>query len=332
MKILINNLFNGVLQRGIVNYTRNLSVCLSSMGQDVKMLNSDFIVFSSVAPRGLFNFAFVFCEQLVVPLMSIFFQRVISPYNSASIILSIFSNKQLLVVHDFIPYSYCFSVSQLYLRSTVLIHSLFCRDVAFITTSVEREAIRRGLFLGSKRYILPNSFFEIEEFMNVEKGKQSCEDYVLLCSGTSKNKDLSGALDLLSHIEPSAQVVVLGAPQYDVGSSAHSSVVFLEKLDISEVAKYYLNCKFVWVHSMSEGFGRSIVEARIAGKRVLASAIPEFLEQADENVYFYRNREEFVKGWNIVSQQPSDVVYECGYNEITKKALESWCVRDPSLV
>jgi hypothetical protein len=325
VKILINNLFDGVLQRGIVNYTRNLNFCLIKMGHNIKIVDSKFIPFSTNMPRIIFNVTFVLYEQFILPLIGIFYAKIIYPYNSSSMILSIFSSKQILVIHDFIPYSKKYSPSLLYLRCTVFIHSFFKRDVAFITPKIEQEAIQRGLFLNSKRYVIPNCFFEIENLLKQKKDSKFNFEYVLLCSGLSENKDLKGALNLLKLISNEVRVIILGAPNFKIEENLNHSLVILDQLLIEEVASYYRNAKFVWVHSQSEGFGRSIVEARLAGKAVLASAIPEFLEQSSENVYFYHDSSEFVEAWEMADKPVQENNYTCEYNENAKLSLERWC-------
>jgi hypothetical protein len=48
------------------------------------------------------------------------------------------------------------------------------------------------------------------------------------------------------------------------------------------------------VHSLREGFGRCLVEGRLAGLRVICMDIPEFAWLRDGDVYLYRNADEFM--------------------------------------
>ena len=61
------------------------------------------------------------------------------------------------------------------------------------------------------------------------------------------------------------------------------------RLSDAEVARAYRSHAVVWVHSLREGFGRCVVEGRLAGARVLATDIAEFAELRDGDVYLYKN-------------------------------------------
>ena len=50
------------------------------------------------------------------------------------------------------------------------------------------------------------------------------------------------------------------------------------QLSDRDVAAEYQKHEIVWVHSLREGFGRCVVEGRLAGSRVICTNIPEFAE------------------------------------------------------
>jgi hypothetical protein len=66
------------------------------------------------------------------------------------------------------------------------------------------------------------------------------------------------------------------------------------QLSDREVAAEYQKHDIVWVHSLREGFGRCVVEGRLAGSRVICTAIPEFAELRDDAVYLYADAAAFM--------------------------------------
>lgn len=322
MKVLINNLFQGVLARGISTYTHNLSLGISQIDHKVTVIESSSIPFSPHFPRFIFNILFIFWEQIVIPIRALFHDRVIFPYNSASLLLSVFSNKQMLIIHDFIPYDRNFSISLLYLKFTVFVHSKFRRDVAFITSSVESESLRRGYFRDSKRFIIPNTFFDFQQNLAKQEHAQITGDYILLCSGMSENKDLVGAIRL-ARMLPGQRFLVLGASSERNRELAGLSIKFLPQVSAEMVANVYKFAKYVWVHSNNEGFGRSIVEARLAGKVVIASNIEAFRAQSDSSVFLYGTEAQFIKSVSDASSYVADP-YVCKYNSIAIRSLDEW--------
>jgi hypothetical protein len=70
------------------------------------------------------------------------------------------------------------------------------------------------------------------------------------------------------------------------------------QLSDAQVAAEYQEHEITWVHSLREGFGRCLIEGRLARSRVICSNIPEFLTQRDEmhdpEIYLYNNPAEFM--------------------------------------
>jgi hypothetical protein len=66
------------------------------------------------------------------------------------------------------------------------------------------------------------------------------------------------------------------------------------QLSDRQVAHEYRAHTIVWVHSLREGFGRCVVEGRLAGSRVIASEIAEFAELKDDDVYLYKDATAFM--------------------------------------
>lgn len=139
----------------------------------------------------------------------------------------------------------------------------------------------------------------------MEGGDFTQGNYVLLCTGSGKNKDLHGALKLYAeHLAPRHMpLYILGlAGDRTIVSewlSEHpavnaSIITILPRLTDVEVVEAYMGARWVWVHSRNEGYGRSIAEAKCCGRYTVATNIPPFREQRDSRVYLYWNSCEFV--------------------------------------
>ncbi len=304
--IYINNFFHGILLRGIPIYAENLLLGIRVSGRNAKMFSCS-PLFHSI-PRGFLNIFFVIFEQLVFPISAMRSKKTIYPYNSVSIIDSLLG-RSVLIIHDFIPnHKSDRSLAARYIRFTQQVHALLGRDVAFVSKSTAKIARRLKAFPKSKKYYLPNTFYMFQELaMNV-----NClaGDYILLCSGRGPNKDLIGALELAysSNVFANAKIRILGLAGdrslvdkwCKVRSLASDHIHVCGKLSDLDVLKEYKSSRWVWVHSLAEGYGRSIAEAKICGKYVLASDIPPFREQISDTVFLYRNRDQFLLNANRV--------------------------------
>jgi hypothetical protein len=67
------------------------------------------------------------------------------------------------------------------------------------------------------------------------------------------------------------------------------------QLTDKQVAKEYQGHSIVWVHSLREGFGRCVVEGRLAGARVICTNISEFVELRDDDVCLYNDPADFLQ-------------------------------------
>jgi glycosyltransferase involved in cell wall biosynthesis len=310
--IVINNFFSGILQRGIPIYAENLMIGIRESGQMVKM--STCPTFLNGLPRWILNLLFVINEQLIFPVATIFVSKTVYPFNSVSIIDSLMG-RSLLIIHDFIPnHKSDRSLAALYIKLTQYIHSKLGGDVAFVSRSTEKIARRLNVFPISKKFYLPNSFYL---FQDLAKNLSCSEgDYVLLCTGRGKNKDLVGALQLAysSGLLSNSKIRVLGLAgdrsvidKWCCANSIKSNRIFVcGKLSDFDVVKQYKSSRWVWVHSLSEGYGRSIAESKICGKYVLASDIPPFREQICASLFLYRGLDQFLGFTNHIEANISD--------------------------
>ena len=298
-KVLVFNFFAGIFHRGIPLYVDNLSVALESQGLRVTQFRCP--RFLHRQPRWFINLVFVFCEQFVMPLASLAYWRTIHPSNSVSVLSSIFG-RPLLIVHDFIPNrrkNKAFAAR--YIRTTQRIHDCRGGDVAYISRGNQRTARLTHRFMRSWTYLFPNAFFRFAELLSAVAPPR--ENYVLLCSGWGKNKDLEGALTLYlqSRLYETRSLHILGLQGVGDRVAAFCAmhpelagrVTVLPKIDDAAVVACYEKAAWVWVHSLQEGFGRSIAEARLCGCRVAAANIPPFREQRDAAVTLYAGLDEF---------------------------------------
>ncbi|MER1559030.1 hypothetical protein KC905_24220, partial [Enterobacter hormaechei] len=101
-KVLLFNFYKGILYRGIPIYSSNLITALEKNGCIVNEWSCP--KFAQKLPRAIIDLLFVLCEQVIIPMISIMgrYEKVIYPYNSCSVI-SAFSKKSILIIHDFIP-------------------------------------------------------------------------------------------------------------------------------------------------------------------------------------------------------------------------------------
>lgn len=298
-RFLISNFFGGVLQRGIPIYVQNLRIALEQEGITCREVRCPAML--RRLPHPWLGLLFITWEQLVMPVLSLGYDHAFYPYNSTSILDSV-TGKSVLVVHDFIPNSRRNTkVLANYIRTVQRIHAWFGRDVIYVSRSTARIGKRSGRFPRSLTYLFPNSFYQFMKHVSDEP--QARADAILLCSGWGKNKNLEGALRLYleSKLYRSRRLRILGLAGrravVEEFERAHAEVAgridVLGQVDDRTVVDAYQRAAWVWVHSLAEGYGRSIAEARICGSKVIATSIAPFREQADDATFLYRGLEQF---------------------------------------
>jgi hypothetical protein len=97
------------------------------------------------------------------------------------------------------------------------------------------------------------------------------------------------------------------------------------RLSDREVAHEYRSHTVIWVHSLREGFGRCVVEGRLAGRRVICTDIPEFAGLRDADVYFYKDPNEYMTTLDrLVHMQSPIGPYEgYSYRALLRSAIQS---------
>lgn len=333
-RILLFNFYKGILYRGIPIYSSNLAIALQQKGCVVKEWSCP--AYLSKLPRFIIDLIFILSEQVIIPIMFLFgrYDKVIYPYNSCSV-LSVFTNKTLLVIHDFIPNKKIkkkISISALYIIITQHIHAFFRRDVAFVSATTKRIGANVSWLKNCRLYIFPNSFYSLEKRLS-ETNFQSDSNcgYITLISGNGENKEFPKAMELWRSCEAckSLQLNVIGLgghmewAQGIVKSLEIENVEILPVLSDDELIFKIKNSFLIWAHSIHEGFGRPVIEGRICGKNVLASNISAFREHKDDYVFLY-NEQSFCEKYRLSLLSNDTKVYKIKYHIILEEQIEKW--------
>ncbi|MFX2700178.1 glycosyltransferase, partial [Enterobacter bugandensis] len=332
--VLLFNFYKGILYRGIPIYSSNLITALEKKGCIVNEWSCP--KFAHKLPRAIIDVLFVFCEQVIVPILTILgqYEKVIYPYNSCSLI-SAFSKKSLLIIHDFIPNKRIktrLSVSALYIVLTQRFHAFLKRDVAFVSATTKRIGMNVNWLKECNVYLFPNSFYQLEAKLT-QNSDQKCntESYAVLISGNGSNKEFDHAMHLWKRCTyaTSHKLKVIG-----LGSYREWALNILKELEIEnvqvlpiltddELLSKLKNASMVWAHSTHEGFGRPVIEGRICGKSVLASNISAFREHRDESVYLYDDYS-FCEKYQLAYVKNDTAGYKIKYHIILEEEIEKW--------
>jgi hypothetical protein len=292
-RILLFNFFAGILRRGIPLYVDNLAVALERSGARCYELRCP--QFLSGLPRSVLNAMYVAVEQLVMPLAGLAFDRTIYPYNSVAVLAG-FSRRASVVIHDHIPnHARDRKLAARYIRATQLLFADFGGDVIYSSSTTMRIGQRIHQFPVSRQFLFPNAFYRLIALRSDPPPAR--EDFILLCTGWGKHKDLPGALELylqsgLFRLRPLRILGLAGhTDDVDLFCSQHPDVAdritVYPRLPDSSVVRAYETASWIWIHSLREGYGRSLAEARLCGGRIVATSILPFREQADEYVFLY---------------------------------------------
>ena len=302
-RVLLFNFLGGLQDRGIPLYASEVAECMRRLGVPCIELRGPRLLGS--LPRALRNLLFVVFEQIVAPLARVVrgCSVTVYPYNSAGV-LDALLGRSILVVHDFIPNARTSrSIVARYIRLTQWVHRKRAQPVCGASMHTVAMLRRLKAFERCPVYLWTNAFYAFEHAL--ESASQPPREAagrrrrVLLCSGIGPNKDYGGALRLFAHSRAlrHAELRVIG-----FGDDAHLAqrrlrplsqrvrerITVLPRLDIAAVAAEYRAADLVWVHSRREGFGRSVVEALLSRRPVLATDIPAFRKLARPGVWLYR--------------------------------------------
>lgn len=294
-RVLVFNFFAGLKARGIPVYAAELEACFRRLGIEHRELRAP--AWLARAPGPVQNAIYVLYEQFVAPVAGRLWgtRMTVYPYNASSLIDAL-TGRAVMVVHDLIPNRReSTGLAARYIRACQAWHAAMGCPVAAVSRRTLRHLQRIQRYKRSPLYLWANPFYAFEEALERTGRSSHAADCsgeqrplsVLLCSGMGANKDYRGALRLLRQLTPSRAVTLrvlgfgrdahLAERAIDSLPKAwrdHASV--LPRLTLDETVHEFSNCDLVWVHSLAEGFGRPVVEARLAGRPVLATDIGAF--------------------------------------------------------
>jgi hypothetical protein len=343
---LISDFLGSIRPRGIAGYVRDLELLL---GQSASVTVLRAPAWVGRLPPSIQNLLAVLHEQFWVPIVALWLRprRVIYPYNSAAL-LSAFFATSVIVIHDLIPYrraSRRVGLAYCYIAVTSWLHCSLGRDVIAVSECTARRIRSVKRFRGCRLLILPNSFVEfglaaekVRLIRSVGRFDSSGERRLLLMSGHGPNKDFSGVCALLRHLF-SVSALSLRVDVVGFGAFRGVAMQVLEGrgllkeygtrihvhgyLESADLLRMYSEVDVVWVHSLAEGFGRPVAEARIMGAKVVASGLAVFKEFSDSSVYFYRNSDpaSFVVALESAMTETAQVLPYKGIEKLRAAAL-----------
>lgn len=323
MHILVNDFIGGVLDRGIPLYVRNLIHGLREEGFRVSVVRAPAAF--RLLPRGVFYIISVLMEQFVLPVIGVVLRAdvTIYPYNSIAI-ADVVTGRGRMVVHDLEQLNKPrFAPARLYCSACYAVLRRFAYPVFTIAGLIQKKIIESGIFGQAPIKLLPNTFYVFEDLIRTNVPASVTDKSILLCTGSTQNKDLATAVSdyLPLALAQGFCVSILGLHKKNDLALLRPLESFLTsgrlrlcgQLSDAEVAREYLSHQIVWVHSLREGFGRGVVEGRLAGRPVVCTAIPEFLTLKDAAVFCYANSSEFAAVIARLPQPQSQTPNYTGY-------------------
>jgi glycosyltransferase involved in cell wall biosynthesis len=308
LHILINDFIGGVLDRGMATYTRSIIDGLREEGFRVSVVRAP--RFFRKVPRDLFYMIAVLVEQTVLPIVGLVTRADITlyPYNSVAI-ADLLTRRARIVIHDLEQLNRGMSPSKLYYLVCYRALKALSRPVFTNSQLTRQRLIESGLFGTCPIAILPVTFYAYERLLRAEAPKRNDKMSILLCTGSTANKDLETVVaDYLPKLFANGfQVTIVGlhkasdrprfAPLDHYLTSGRLRIC--GRLSDPDVALEYQKHEIVWVHALREGFGRCVVEGRLAGSRVVCTNIPEFADMRaqmrdDAETYLYKDSTEFM--------------------------------------
>lgn len=333
MHILINDFIGGVLDRGIPLYVRNLIDGLNEEGFRVRVVRAP--AFCRKLPRNLFYGIAVLIEQAVLPAIGFVLRADLTlyPYNSVAL-ADLVTRRGRIVVHDLEQLNRGLSPSKLYYLFCYRALKSLNRPIFTISEMSRQRLIESGLFGRNPITILPNTFYAFERLLRAEKPQRAARNAILLCTGSTANKDLDTVTaDYLPKVLAKGFAVsVLGLHKATDASRFAALADYLSSAQLRlcgqltdrEVAAEYKKHEIVWVHSLREGFGRCVVEGRLAGSRVVCTDIAEFAGLRDSDVYLYKDPAEFSAALDRLATMTAPIGPYGGYpyRELLRRAIQ----------
>jgi Glycosyl transferases group 1 len=285
-------------------------------------------------PRNVFYALAVVVEQTVLPVLGLLLRADLTlyPYNSVAV-ADVLSGRGRIVVHDLEQLNRGLSFSKLYYLACYRVLK-WCNAPMFTISPLSQQRMEKsGLYGRGPITILPNTFYQFERLVGGVKPRPLPPRSILLCTGSTANKDIETLVadHLPKLMDADFHVAVLGlhkvtdAPRLAALDRyiASGRLRVCGRLSDREVARQYRSHALVWVHSRREGFGRCVVEGRLAGAHVICSDIPEFASLADEGVHLYQDAAAFMAAVEQLAamERPLGRYQAYPYRELLRAAI-----------
>jgi glycosyltransferase involved in cell wall biosynthesis len=336
LHILINDFIGGVLDRGIPLYVRNLVGGLREEGFEVSVIRAPSIC--RVLPRNLFYMIAVLVEQFALPIAGYLLRADLTlyPYNSVAI-ADLFTRRARIVVHDLEQLNRGMSLSKIYYLACYRFLKKYDSPIFTISELTRQRIGESELFGRCPVVMLPNTFYTFERYLRALKRKPGLTESpksLLLCTGSTANKDIETLVTgyLPKVLAAGFQVSILGLHKASDAPRLSALQSFIDsgqlhicgRLSDRAVAREYRSHGIVWVHSLREGFGRCLVEGRLAGAHVICSDIPEFEGLRDDAVHFYKDADQFTVTLDRLVHMPAPISPYNGYpyRELLRSGIE----------
>lgn len=344
MRIVLFNPLSGLQVRGISKVADELSTHLQKNGHsiiEVKIPKN--LYFGGTFIKVLL---LIIYQQFVCPIVAIRHRAelVVDPYNGFSIIGS-FIVKTKYFIHDYTPFKrkYWF-----FRPGTIYQFVMFKIDSWFSLAEVYHDALNIDTPKYLKRASPPRVFPCIVDSLdrssstffkkNVQTILDTSSEEILVIStisGSGWNKDFSGLLSNLKRINKRFVLIAFGFGDL---KDKHEKVI-MDNGDVSDVLSFgfvdeasisdaIFNSALFVFHSLSEGFGRPILEALQLGKIVVttinAPILTIFSDEVLVNIFQYKNASEFlaaIDGGSKATFKQFENIYKPGIDQSIQQFL-----------
>jgi glycosyltransferase involved in cell wall biosynthesis len=226
------------------------------------------------------------------------------PFRSASMPCPV-----VMTLHDLYPFEIPgnFRFPQVIVNRWILRSALSQADAVCCVSRTTLDRLQvSGLGVASAYAVVPNC---VEPSRTVSACSPvpgwNGEMFLLSVAQHRRNKNLDLLLRTFGYmfakrsLPPTARLVIVGMEGPETEKlhalvrhlNLPGHVDFLEGLSNAELQWCYLHCTAMVAPSLTEGFGLPIVEARLAGARIVCSDIPAFRELAAPSMHFVNLRE-----------------------------------------
>ncbi|MDN2622303.1 glycosyltransferase family 4 protein [Klebsiella quasipneumoniae] len=330
--IYINGRFLEQKLTGVQRFAKEISIHLSSIREDVIVLVSnlnnidDNTIFERLKVEELRGGSGHFWEQITLPkfLISKGKPLLINLTSTAPV----FYKNKISTHHDitYIRYPQSFSLSFRMLYK-ILIPKILLSSKAVITVSEfsKNEICEYYKLNENKVDVIYNAVSTV--FLNSTSEKMTSRPYLLAVSSPNYHKNFEGLIEAFSGLEIDIDLKIIGSLsssfnkiEYDIKNDPR--VMFMGRVNDSELANLYKNAFCFVFPSFYEGFGIPPLEAQAQGCPVISSnaaSMPEVL--GNSVIYFNPNDIEDIRQKLLdifVNKEGRKRLIELGYKNIER--------------